>query len=151
MRMVVTPVRVSPLTMDHWMGAAPRYLGSRAGVNVDDALRRKIDYVLRNDLAVTDNDHASAPSARRCSTASGRRTRSGWKTGRPSRSAASFTGEAASCLPRPRGRSGCVTTEHLVAGLDDAFQRGDGERGRPEVDQAQHGRLIPTRRRVAFF
>src|SRR5512142_172987 len=30
--------------------------------------------------------------------------------GRPRRSAHSFTGEAASCCPRPRGRSGCVST-----------------------------------------
>ncbi len=28
MRMVVTPVRVSPLRMAHWMGPAPRYFGS---------------------------------------------------------------------------------------------------------------------------
>src|SRR5581483_1172389 len=28
----------------------------------------------------------------------------------PKRSAHSFTGDAASCCPRPRGRSGCVTT-----------------------------------------
>src|SRR5579872_4622749 len=53
---------------------------------------------------------ASGASTRRRSTASGRRTRSGWYTGRPRRSAVSFTGGGAGCWPRPRGRSGWVTT-----------------------------------------
>src|SRR5262249_19203305 len=34
----------------------------------------------------------------------------GWSTGTPARSASSFTGEAWMCCPRPRGRSGWVTT-----------------------------------------
>src|ERR1035441_8630207 len=53
---------------------------------------------------------ASAESPRSRSTASGRPTRSGWKTGRPRRNAACFTGGGAGVWPRPRGRSGCVTT-----------------------------------------
>src|ERR1022692_1472971 len=47
----------------------------------------------------------------RAATASGRRMRSGWYTGSRNRSAASFTGEAVSCWPRPLGRSGWVTTQ----------------------------------------
>src|SRR5664279_2626074 len=35
---------------------------------------------------------------------------SGWATGMPSASAARFTGDAASCMPRPLGRSGWVAT-----------------------------------------
>src|ERR1035441_1499881 len=53
---------------------------------------------------------ASTGMPRRYSTASGRRTRSGWETVRPRRSAACFTGDAAAFCPRPLGRSGCVST-----------------------------------------
>src|ERR1035437_7319861 len=35
---------------------------------------------------------------------------SGWATGMPSASAVCFTGDAASCMPRPLGRSGWVAT-----------------------------------------
>src|ERR1019366_4136608 len=35
---------------------------------------------------------------------------SGWTIGRPSASAARFTGDSASCMPRPLGRSGWVAT-----------------------------------------
>jgi len=41
---------------------------------------------------------------------SGERIFSGWCTGTPAASAASFTGENETCIPRPLGRSGCVTT-----------------------------------------
>src|ERR1035437_1329851 len=53
---------------------------------------------------------ASHPTPRRDPTAAGRRTRSGWYTVRPSPSAACFTGDAAAFCPRPRGRSGGVST-----------------------------------------
>src|ERR1700730_6029980 len=41
---------------------------------------------------------------------SGERIFSGWCTGTAAASAASFTGETETCIPRPLGRSGCVTT-----------------------------------------
>src|SRR5436305_1188827 len=47
---------------------------------------------------------------------SGRRSRPGCSTGTPASSAATFTGLAWMCPPRPAGRSGCVTTATTRAG-----------------------------------
>src|SRR5271156_284995 len=52
----------------------------------------------------------SGAAARKYSTDSSARTFCGWYTGIPAAVAASFTGELATSLPRPRGRFGCVTT-----------------------------------------
>src|SRR4051812_15299626 len=52
----------------------------------------------------------SAFVAANSSTTSGRRTRCGWRTSTPRRSADSLTGDRASCWPRPLGRSGWVYT-----------------------------------------
>ena len=46
----------------------------------------------------------------------------------PAASASGFTGGAASCIPRPTGRSGCVTHERdLMSRRDERQQRGHGE------------------------
>ncbi len=63
MRMVVTPVMVSPDAMAHWMGAAPRYFGSSEAVQVDVAERRQVDHPLRNDAAVADDNDRLRPDA----------------------------------------------------------------------------------------
>src|SRR5271156_5662696 len=52
----------------------------------------------------------SGAAARKYSTDSSARIFCGWYTVIPAAAAASFTGELETSLPRPRGRSGCVTT-----------------------------------------
>ena len=60
-------------------GSGAAILRQQRGVHVDDAERREIDHGLRNDLAIAHHHHGVARRApRRYSTASGRRTRSGW-------------------------------------------------------------------------
>ena len=54
--MVVRPVRVSPLTMAQWIGAAPRYFGSSDAVQIDPAEPRNFDQPRGNDLPVGDDD-----------------------------------------------------------------------------------------------
>src|SRR6202041_825402 len=52
----------------------------------------------------------SGAALRKYSLDSSARIFCGWYTDIPAATAASFTGELATSLPRPRGRSGCVTT-----------------------------------------
>src|SRR5216683_1869829 len=57
-RIVVTPVRVSPFTMAQLMGAAPRYLGEQGSVQIDPAQFRNRQQPRRNNLSVSDDHHA---------------------------------------------------------------------------------------------
>src|SRR6266850_6019522 len=58
---------------------------------------------------------------------------SGWTTGMPRRMADSLTGEIASSIPRPRGRSGCVTTSGTEWPTSTSFSRvGTAKRGVPQ-------------------
>src|SRR5271156_7072121 len=51
----------------------------------------------------------------------------------PSRVAASFTGDTATSIPRPRGRSGCVTTSGTEWPASTSFSKvGTAKRGVPQ-------------------
>src|SRR5260221_2087451 len=57
----------------------------------------------------------------------------GCSTAMPRRSAASFTGETATSIPRPRGRSGCVTTSGTECPAETSFSNvGTAKRGVPQ-------------------
>ena len=92
-------------------GPRPAVLRQQRGVHVDDAERRQVDHGLRNDLAVADHHHGLRRRVRagiRRLPAAARAPAGG--PARPIRAAASFTGGGDGCCPRPRGRSGWVTT-----------------------------------------
>ena len=57
MRMVVTPVRVSPLSDGPLNRRRAAVLRQQRSVHVDDAERRQVDDGLRNDLAVAHHHH----------------------------------------------------------------------------------------------
>src|SRR5436190_12093705 len=95
---------------------------------------------------------ASTGMARRCSTASGRRTRSGWNTGSPRRSAASLTGGAAGCWPRPRGRSGWVTTASTSCPASTIRSSvGTANAGVPRKTRRIGGALLPLAAALELF
>lgn len=52
--MDVTPVRFSPVIIDHWMGAAPRFREQR-GVHIDAAVLRRMDKLAGKYLSVGDD------------------------------------------------------------------------------------------------
>ena len=54
--MVVFPVTVSPIATAHWIGAAPRYFGSRERMQIDAAQSRQRQHPRRNDAAVRHHD-----------------------------------------------------------------------------------------------
>ena len=110
-RMIVTPVSVSPAMIARWIGAAPRQRGSSDACTLIMPSRGRSSSALRQDLAVG-RDHAEVGAER----ASGSRNASslqafGLQDGQPRVDGArALTGAAVTFWPRPRGRSGCVTT-----------------------------------------
>jgi hypothetical protein len=104
-RMVVTPVTDSPLAIAHWIGAAPRYFGSRDACKFKISQPGKIDHPLRDDAAIADDYDrvASGPVAANWSRNSALFLMvAGCRTAMPRRIAASFTGETASFPFRAR-------------------------------------------------
>ena len=98
---IVTPVSSSPARIARSTGAAPRQRGSSDGMDVQP--ERLVEQRLRDQQAVgADHDRVDG-------LVGGSSGRSGWCTGIPSRSAASFAGGGASLRPRPRGASGRVS------------------------------------------
>src|ERR1039458_2245858 len=67
---------------------------------------------------------------------------SGWTMGRPSASAARFTGDSASCMPRPLGRSGWVTTSFTRRPAATSFSSvGTAKSGVPQNTRSIMGAL----------
>src|SRR5580658_1483228 len=134
MRMVVTPVTDSPLAIAHWIGAAPRYLGSseacrfkfpnRGSSIIHCGMMRPYPTTIIASGTMAANwsrNTALFLMVAGCTTAIRRRI------------AASFTGEAATSMPRPRGRSGCVTTSGRECPASTSFSRvGTAKRGVPQ-------------------
>src|SRR5437879_448227 len=107
-RIVVTPVRVSPFTMAQLMGAAPRYLGSREAcrlIQPSFGIGSNLAGIICPYAIITTQSGASFCSSASVSAA---RIFSGSCPGRCAASAVSFTAENETSCPRPRGRSGCV-------------------------------------------
>ena len=57
MRIVVTPVTVSPFATAQLIGAAPRYFGSSEAWTLTQPYLGQVKDRFRNDLAITNNDN----------------------------------------------------------------------------------------------
>ena len=106
--MIDTPVTSSPAMIARSTGAAPRHRGSSDGCTFSISQRDSSGSVMSAPKA-----HTSTASGRACaivSIADSALTETGWSSAIPSSRAASATGGGDSLRPRPRGRSGRVTT-----------------------------------------
>src|SRR5262245_26677151 len=107
--MIDTPVWVSPAMIARSTGAAPRQRGSSEGWTFNSSCSDR-----RGSLMRAPNAHTTtvwrAPPAAIIARAAGSLTLRGCATGIPSERARSATGGEASRRPRPRGRSGRVST-----------------------------------------
>src|SRR5580658_2342845 len=132
--MVVLPVAVSPLATAHWMGAAPRYLGSNDACRLMQPRRGRASIhsgTMRPWATTTIASGAMTSSCARNSALL--RILSGCATAMPARMAMSLTGGAASCCSRPAGRSGCETTSATSWPADSsASSVGTAKRGVPQ-------------------
>src|SRR4051794_15690780 len=106
--MIDTPVSSSPAMIARSTGAAPRQRGSSDGCTLSISQRLSSGSLSSAPYAHTSTISGSAAAMR--STASGPFTLSGWATSMPSARAATAAGGGASLRPRPRRRSGRVTT-----------------------------------------
>src|SRR4051812_27229062 len=106
--MIVTPVRASPASMARSIGAAPLQRGRSDGCtfHIGCSVSNGSRIYAPNAQMTTPSGSAAEIAAR----ASAEFTLSGWITSIPSSRAASATGGGESLRPRPRGRSGRVTT-----------------------------------------
>ena len=106
---VVTPVMRSPLITAQFMGAAPRYCGSRA------ACRLKVPSLgmpqtSSGSMRNATTTKRSAFHAASCERNSGSLSLSGCSTGRPCSTAYFLTADSCTSSPRPLGLSATVTT-----------------------------------------
>src|ERR1700756_5586499 len=96
--------------MAHWMGAAPRYLGSKEACELIQPsfgmFRRRAGIIWPYAMMTM----ASGLASRRNFSDFGVRIFSGWKMGMLADRAVSFTGGKETSWPRPLGRSGWVIT-----------------------------------------
>ena len=106
--MMATPVSRSPAMIARSIGAAPRQRGSREGWTFSISSSDSSGSLMSCPKAQT--TPTSGRVAWIASTASGRLTLSVCSSSSPSSDAASAAGGAAIWRPRPRGRSGGVTT-----------------------------------------
>ncbi len=117
-------------------GRGAAIFGQERGVDVDDSVPDEIDDVLRDDLAVTDNDHGVGAERAQMFDAFGAADALGLKDEEAEAERGFLDGRKGELSSPPSRTIGLRDDrEHLVAGLDDAFERGDGERGGAEVDQ----------------
>ena len=107
---IVTPDSFSPSITACWIGAAPRYLGSRDAwilIHPNLGISRMLFGMICPNAATMMMSGARFFSS---STNSGSLTFTGCSTGIPCFSASSFTGVGIIVLPLPFGLSGCVIT-----------------------------------------
>ena len=127
--MIVTPVSVSPAMIARSIGAAPRHLGISEGctfsISSSESSGSRISWPNAHTTPT------SAPLARIRSTDPWSLTPAVWCSSMPSSPAAAATGEGASLRPRPRGRSGGVTTRTGRCG--EAASRRSTATANPEV------------------
>ena len=108
--MIVTPDSFSPSITACWIGAAPRYFGSKDAwilIHPNFGISRILFGIICPKAATTMISGAISASF---STNSGSRTFTGCRTGMSCFSASSFTGVGIMVLPLPLGLSGCVIT-----------------------------------------
>ena len=111
MAMIPTPVLLSPCSRHHWIGPAPRQRGSRepwAFQQPRGGWASTSGGRIWPNATTTNTSAPRAPS--RAWSSGSRRIRSGVNTGRPSSRARALTGLGHRSLPRPRRRSGWLTT-----------------------------------------
>ena len=109
--MIPTPVSASPSIRLHWIGAAPRQRGSREPWPFQQPRGGWASTSGGSSWPKATTTERSAPRAASSAWSSGwRRMRSGVNTGIPRSRARTLTGLATSSLPRPRRRSGWLTT-----------------------------------------
>ena len=102
---------LSPRMIDHWMGAAPRSLGSSERVHVPAARAAAGRAAPAAGCGRTRRRRTRPRRARAAPPRiSGVRTFSGCSTGTPSAAAATLTAGGVGACPRPAGRSGWLTT-----------------------------------------
>ena len=113
--MIPTPVLASPSSRLHWIGPAPRQRGSREPWPFQQP-RGGWSSTASGRIwpKATTTERSAARAASWSWQWRSRRIRSGVNTGTPSSRARAFTGEASSSLPRPRRRSGWLTTPTRV-------------------------------------
>ena len=106
--MIETPLSSSPAMIARSIGAAPRQRGNSDGWTLTIQCSDSSGSLIRapNAHTQTASGPTAAISARDCSSL----TDAGCSSSIPSSRAASATGGGASLRPRPRGRSGRVTT-----------------------------------------
>jgi hypothetical protein len=105
---IVIPVSRSPAMIERSIGAAPRQRGSSDGWTFRSSSSSRSGALISCPNAHTAPTSGSARRTR--STASGSLTLATWSRSIPSSRAASAAGGEARRRPRPRGRSGGVTT-----------------------------------------
>ncbi len=107
---VVMPVSRSPLMTAHWMGAAPRYFGSKEPWTFTQPRGGMSRMILGRIRPNAVTAIKSGFQARRASRNSGAFIFSGCRMGSRCWRASTLMGEGVKVCPRPFGRSGCVTT-----------------------------------------
>ena len=107
---VQTPVSFSPLITAHWIGAGPRYLGSREACTLIVPKRGKASTFSGNIFPKAITIRKSGLSSETKLEKSVVLIDAGCNTRYPKSCARAFTAGGASLRPLPRGRSGWVTT-----------------------------------------
>ena len=109
-RIVVTPDSLSPFMTAHWMGAAPRYMGSKEAWTLIHPYfgSSKISFGMICPKATTTT--TSGFNSLSFSSHWASRIFTGWYTGIPAARAVSFTGGICMAFPRPFGLSGWENT-----------------------------------------
>ena len=110
MRIIVTPVISSPLMTAHWIGAAPRYFGSRDACTLMHPYFGRSRILFGRICPKAATMMISGANFFKYSTLASSRIFTGWNTSSPWETAHSFTGGNCMVFPRPFGLSGCVTT-----------------------------------------
>ncbi len=128
---MVMPVSGSPANSAAWMGAAPRHRGRSEPWTLIHPWGGKSRMAGRRICPKAATTITSGAHARSCWMASGWRKRSGWMTGIPRATAASFTAGDLNVPPRPTGRSGWVTAPTTGYFAARAVRTGTAKSGEP--------------------
>ena len=126
-----TPVSASPFASVHWMGLAPRYLGSSDGCTFSVPHRGTASSGRLRNCPKSATTTTSGSSRAMASTISGDDTASDSIGTIPSSAAARFTLHGSSFFPRPPGRSGCTTTPASTTRSDPCSARSSGHARSP--------------------
>ena len=129
--MVVMPVTGSPLTMAHWMGAAPRYLGRREPWTLMQPCLGISRFSWDRSWPKAAVTIRSGAKSCKAATPSGALILSNWYTGIPSSRAAALAAGGVNTAFRPTGRSGWVKRASSWPRLWSIFNEGTAKSGVP--------------------